>query len=125
HQQYLKKHLINIKQTLTVQEYTSKFRNLSKQVEKIYEADKILNFIEGLKLATKAEISYCVSKSLEEEIHLATIFNTMIYNIGKIGHQVLRESKVNNLKINILENIETTPIELDKTKVKKFQGYKK
>ncbi|CAG8656534.1 4409_t:CDS:2, partial [Dentiscutata heterogama] len=41
-----------------ITEYTTRFRNLLGQVESIEEEDKILNFIEGLKPATKAKVSY-------------------------------------------------------------------
>ncbi|CAG8678685.1 16926_t:CDS:2, partial [Dentiscutata heterogama] len=37
----------------------------ARKVESIEEEDKILNFVKGLKLATKAKVSYRVSESLE------------------------------------------------------------
>ncbi|CAG8665329.1 15384_t:CDS:2, partial [Dentiscutata heterogama] len=47
-------------------------RNILGQVESMDEADKILYFTEGLKAATKAEVSYRSPENLEEAIRLAT-----------------------------------------------------
>ncbi|CAG8563916.1 3569_t:CDS:2, partial [Dentiscutata heterogama] len=42
----------------TWKEFEKELRNILGQVESIDEADKILNFVEGLKFATKVEVNY-------------------------------------------------------------------
>ncbi|CAG8458025.1 12854_t:CDS:2 [Cetraspora pellucida] len=92
------------------------------EVEQMDEADKILNFIKGLKLATKAEVSYQVLKSLENAIRLATIYDTAMYVVDRMGSLVSEETGSNSSKVSSQKNNEIVPIELDRTKVRKFYG---
>ncbi|CAG8635952.1 11608_t:CDS:2, partial [Cetraspora pellucida] len=73
--------------------------NISRQVDGMHEADKILYFTEGLKHSTKAEVSYRAPEKLNDAIKLAT---------------------TEELRIT-----EPVPMELDKVEASKYKKYKK
>ncbi|CAG8594095.1 20821_t:CDS:2 [Cetraspora pellucida] len=74
--------------------------------------------LQCLKLSTKAKVSYQVSESLENAIHLATIYNTAIYIVDRIRSLVSEEIKSNSFKAVSLENNKIIPMELNRTKYK-------
>jgi len=58
YQQYLRQQLKKLRQTNTVQEYTSQFQNVVGQIENMGELDQVTYYIDGLKSATKMEVAY-------------------------------------------------------------------
>ncbi|CAG8695628.1 6818_t:CDS:2, partial [Dentiscutata heterogama] len=91
----------DLKQISTVQEYVSYFRNLLRLIEKMYKANKVIYFTEGLKGATKVEVNYWASEILDNVVKLAISYNTAMYE----SFETYKEQ-------------ELTPMELDKTEIK-------
>ena len=58
YQQHLRQQLKQLKQTGSVHEYGSQFRNIIGQILNMEELDKVSYFIDGLKVATKMEVNY-------------------------------------------------------------------
>ena len=71
YQQYLRDQLRRCHQTGSVQEYTTRFRNIMGQIEEMGELDKVNAFSDGLKLATRQEVKYQAPSTLEEAWKLA------------------------------------------------------
>jgi len=67
-QQYLRQQLKKLRQTSTVQEYTSQFQNIVGQIENMGELDQVTYYIDGLKPATKMEVAYQAPDTLERAI---------------------------------------------------------
>ncbi|CAG8439411.1 17262_t:CDS:10 [Cetraspora pellucida] len=114
--------------------FAASIKNLLSQIDEMHEADKIMYFTEGLKGATKAEINYHVSETLNDTIKLATSYDSAMYDITKNVNKhyslqnkgkaptvmklnrVELESSVNIKPINIKKENKTA---LDKNKYKK------
>ncbi|CAG8817493.1 13883_t:CDS:2, partial [Cetraspora pellucida] len=77
----------NLKQTTTVQEYVSRFRNILGQIDGMHKADKVMYFTEGLKGATKAEVNYHTPENLDDAIKLAASYNSAIKHGGSYSSQ--------------------------------------
>ena len=54
-----------IRQTTTVQEYGMRYRNIMEQINDINELDKVSYFVDGLRPATRMEVSYQASETFE------------------------------------------------------------
>ncbi|CAG8773246.1 341_t:CDS:2, partial [Dentiscutata erythropus] len=83
YQQLLRRQLWDLKQTSTVQEYTSRFRNLLGQIEVMHEANKVMYFTKDLKGAMKAKVNYRASDTLDYAVKLAASFDTAMYSPSK------------------------------------------
>ena len=66
YQQYLRKQLRKCCQTSTVQEYTTRFRNLVEQITDMNEVDQVMYFIDGLRPATQQEVQYQCPTTLDD-----------------------------------------------------------
>ncbi|CAG8845992.1 41726_t:CDS:2, partial [Gigaspora margarita] len=66
------------------QENALRFKNILGQIEEMYEANKVMYFIKGLKGTTKTEVSYCTSKTLEDAIRLALNYNSTMYGKAEL-----------------------------------------
>jgi hypothetical protein len=71
YQQYLRTQLKNLRQTGDVQEYTSQFRNIVSQIDTMGPLDQVAYYIDGLKAATRMEVSYQAPEMLEDAWKLA------------------------------------------------------
>src|SRR5271154_4565963 len=78
YQQYLRQQLKTLRQTRSVQEYASQFRNLVGQTEDMGEQDKIAYFIDELKPFTKMEVT---PQNFEDAWKAA-----IQYDIAMFGH---------------------------------------
>jgi len=83
YQQYLRRQLKSLRQTNSVQEYASQFRNIMGQVTDMGEPDKIGYFIDGLKPATRMEVSYRSPETFEEAWQAAIKYDTAMFGQGK------------------------------------------
>ncbi|CAG8515479.1 27073_t:CDS:2 [Dentiscutata erythropus] len=70
HQQLLKRQLQDLKQNSTVQEYTSRFKNLLGQIKEMHEVDKVIYFTEGVKGAMKAKVNCRAPDTLDDAVNL-------------------------------------------------------
>src|SRR5688572_14502481 len=59
-----------------VQEYVYKFRNLMEQISNMDEMDKVMHFVNGLKLATQVKVNYNMPWTLEMAIEIAIRYDT-------------------------------------------------
>ena len=82
-QQYLRQQLKKLRQTSTVQEYTSQFQNIVGQIENMGELDQVTYYIDGLKPATKMEVAYQAPDTLEGAIARAIQYDTAMYGLGR------------------------------------------
>src|SRR5688572_17119433 len=71
HQQLLRRQLRALRQTGQVQKYVYKFRNLMGQIANMDKMDKVMHFVDGLKLATQVEVNYNMPRTLEMAIEIA------------------------------------------------------
>ena len=83
YQQYLRQQIRNLRQTGSVQNYTSQFRNLVGQTTDMGEQDQITYFIEGLKPATKMEVSYRAPETFEDAWKTAIQYDTAMFGLGR------------------------------------------
>src|SRR5579884_4246575 len=83
YQQHLRRQLRLLRQTGSVQDYGTKFRNIVGQITDMSALDQITYFIEGLKPATKMEISYQAPETLEDAWKLAIRYDTAMYGQGR------------------------------------------
>ena len=72
-----------LRQTGTVQNYGLQFRNLVGQIENMGDLDQVAYFIEGLKPATKMEVSYKAPADLEEAWEIAIKYDTVMFGLEK------------------------------------------
>src|SRR6185369_8036292 len=94
YQQYLRQQLRKLKQTTTVQEYTSQFQNIVGQITEMGELDKVMYYVDGLKSATKMEVSYQAPETLENAVAYAVKFDTAMFGLGKpIGNKFPQRSQ--------------------------------
>jgi hypothetical protein len=82
-QQYLRQQLKRLRQTSTVQEYTSQFQNLVGQIEGMGELDQVTYYIDGLKPSTKMEVAYQAPDTLEGAIARAIQYDTAMFGMGR------------------------------------------
>ena len=82
-QQYLRQQLKRLRQTSTVQEYTSQFQNIIGQIENMGELDQVTYYIEGLKPSTKMEVAYQAPDTLERAIARAIQYDTAMFGMGR------------------------------------------
>ena len=108
YQQYLRDRLDRTKQTGSVQEYATRFRNVLGQVENMAEEDKIRNFLRGLKPSTRAEVKYRAPSTFEEAWQWAINYDTAHY-----GDEMDRPRKPKSGHRRAPRNNESTPMELD------------
>ena len=83
YQQYLQIQLKNLRQTGNVQEYTSQFRNIVSQIDTMDPLDQVAYYINGLKAATRMEVSYQAPETLEDAWKLAIRYDTAMFGLGK------------------------------------------
>src|SRR5215213_2249375 len=79
YQHHLRQQLKRLKQTGSVQEYGSQFRNIIGQIENMNEIDKVTYFIEGLKPATRMEVAYQSPNTFDEAWALAIRYDTAMF----------------------------------------------
>ena len=72
----MRQQIRNLRQTGSVQNYTSQFRNLVGQTTGMGEQDQITYYIEGLKPATKMEVSYRAPATFEDAWKTAIQYDT-------------------------------------------------
>ena len=82
YEQYVRQQIRNLRQTGSVQSYTSQFRNLVGQTTGMGEQDQITYFIEGLKPATKMEVSYRAPATFEDAWKTAIQYDTAMFGLG-------------------------------------------
>ncbi|CAG8656675.1 15309_t:CDS:2, partial [Cetraspora pellucida] len=80
------------------QEYASRFQNLLGQIDRMHKADKVMYFTEGLKSATKAEVNYHASETLDDviKVKLGSSVNVKPINIRKESKTVLDKINIKN-----------------------------
>ena len=83
YQQYLRTQLKHLRQTGTVQEYASQFRNVVSQIDNMGPLDQVAYFIDGLKPATRMEVSYQAPETFEDAWKLAIRYDTAMFGLGK------------------------------------------
>jgi hypothetical protein len=83
YQQHLRKQLKQLRQTGSVHEYGTQFRNLVGQITAMEELDKVAYFIDGLKPATKMEVNYQAPETLDNAWKLAIRYDTAMFGLGK------------------------------------------
>jgi Retrotransposon gag protein/Chromo (CHRromatin Organisation MOdifier) domain/gag-polyprotein putative aspartyl protease/Zinc knuckle len=115
HQQYLRQQLRTLKQIGSVQEYGMKFRNLIGQTTGMGDLDQVAYFIEGLKPATKMEVSYQAPDNLEDAWKLAIKYDTAMFGLGKPKGSSYQHSYSSS------SHDTSTPMELDSTEVNKHK----
>jgi hypothetical protein len=74
--------LANIRQEKTVRGYVKAFQNLVMQIPDITNAEALDRFVRGLKPRTKHEVVMREPCNLEEAIHLADWFDSLISGLG-------------------------------------------
>lgn len=82
----LRRQLSTLKQTGSIHEYVEKFRNITAQITDMNPLDTIHYFIEGLRDQTKTELYYRDPSSIDEAIHLASLFDSSKFG-SKPGFQ--------------------------------------
>lgn len=75
----LRKMLRNLRQTGRVSEYTAKFRVLYGLTKDMAECDALLNYTEGLKPETKAEVDYNSPETLHDAIDIASKYDAAFH----------------------------------------------
>jgi len=118
-QSYLRQQLKRTKQTGTVQEYTSRFQNIIGQVEGMGELDKAIYYMDGLKNATRMEVSYRAPTTLATAIEHAIKYDTAMYGLGKPKGQTSYQHTPQFTPDT------STPMELDSTEVNRQRFHKK
>src|SRR5271155_4397235 len=113
YQQYLRQQLKTPRQTRSVQEYTSQFRNLVGQTEEMGEQDQIAYFIDRLKPSTKMEVSYRAPGTFEEAWRAAIQYDTAMFGHGR---PAMESYQYHNPQRKYTKS---TPMELDQTEVRK------
>jgi len=83
YQQYLRQQLKQCRQTSTVQEYGLRFRNIVGQTTDMSEVDQITYFVQGLRPATQAEVSYRSPQTLEDAWKFAIAYDNAYFGAGK------------------------------------------
>ena len=83
YQQYLRLQLRKLRQIGSVHEYGAQFRNIMGQIDGMGDLDQVTYFIDGLKPATKMEISYQAPETFEEAWALAIKYDNAMYGSGK------------------------------------------
>ncbi|CAG8506497.1 11830_t:CDS:2 [Cetraspora pellucida] len=86
--------------------------NLLGQIEEIAEADKVMNFREGLKNVTKTEVNYHVSENLDNAIKLAVSYDSAMYEIKSKNSYIL-ERNVRTMNKKVGDNIKKGHIAKD------------
>ena len=114
YQQYLRTQLKHLHQTGDIQEYTSQFRNVVSQIDNMGPLDQVAYYIDGLKPATKMEVSYQAPETLDEAWKLAIRYDTAKFGLGKPTIKVHTSYKQKSHKNNGFR-----PMELDQTEVRK------
>ena len=71
-----------LRQTSNVQDYTTKFWNLVKQIEEMGELDMVMHYVEGLKSATQQEVKYQAPQMLEDAWKLAVWYDTAMFSLN-------------------------------------------
>ena len=136
HQQYLRQQLKQLHQTGTVQEYGMAFRNLLGQIDDMAEADKIAYFVEGMKPATRMEVSYRSPATFEEAWTTAVKYDLAMYGVGKQSARRNEQQKPKSFSksnssqnrrpyipapMYTSDNRQTVPMELDQLDERKKQ----
>ena len=83
YQQYLRTQLRALRQEGTVQEYSSQFRNLVLQIDNMGPLDQVAYYVDGLKPATRMEVSYQAPESLDEAVKMAVRYDTAMFGLGR------------------------------------------
>ena len=122
YQQHLHKQLKQLRQTGSVHEYGTEFRNLVGQITAMEELDKVAYFIDGLKPATKMEVNYQAPETLENAWKLAIRYDTAMFGLGRPkpgNYQPMQQSYkgFTNHRGHRLSN--STPMELGRTEYSK------
>ena len=104
-QQNLRQQLKHLRQTGTVQEYSSQFRNILGQIEDMSQLDQVSYFLDGLKPATRAEVGYQAPTTFEQAWQLAICFDNAMYG-------ALRVDNYNSRKHDWYKS-QATPMEVD------------
>src|SRR6185369_12715898 len=83
YQSYLRMEIQKLRQTSSVQDYTTKFQNLVEQIEDMGELDKVMHYVEGLKSATQQEVKYQTFQTLEDAWKLAVRYDTAMFSSNR------------------------------------------
>ena len=111
-EQYIRQQIRNLRQTGSIQDYTSQFRNLVGQTTNMGEQDQITYYIEGLKPATKMEVSYRAPATFEDAWKTAIQFDTAMFGLGRPTNGNYHQSFYK--KFDSSNNYsKATPMELD------------
>ena len=81
--QYIRQQIRNLRQTGSIQDYTSQFRNLVGQTTNMGEQDQITYYIEGLKPATKMEVSYRAPATFEDAWKTTIQFDIAMFGLER------------------------------------------
>jgi hypothetical protein len=64
-------------------EYGTQFRNIVSQIDTMGQLNQVAYFIDGLKPATKMEVSYQSPKTLDDAWKLAICYDTAMFGLGR------------------------------------------
>jgi len=95
-QQYLRIQLRKLKQTGSVQDYTTRFLNLMGQIEDMSDVDQVIQYTEGLKSATQMEVAYNSPATLEDAIDRATRYDRAMWGKASNNNNNSRSRPNNN-----------------------------
>ncbi len=88
----MRRRLRSCKQMSTVIEYVYRFRDIFGQIPSMGEADRIENFVEGLRPVTAGEVEYRSPGTLEEAICFAQAFDDT--HLSRSGKKKMNNEKV-------------------------------
>jgi hypothetical protein len=122
YQQHLRKQLKQLRQTGSVHEYGTQFRNLVGQITAMEELDKVSYFIDGLKAATRMEVNYQAPETLDDAWKLAIHYDTAMFGLGRPksgNYQPTQQQYRGFTDHRGYKPSNTTPMELGRTEYKK------
>ena len=127
YQQHLRKQLKQLRQTGSVHEYGTQFRNLVGQITVMEELDKVAYFVDGLKPATRMEVNYQSPETLDDAWKLALRYDTAMFGLGRPqsgNYRPMHQSHKGFTDHRGYKPSNPTPMELGRTEYskKKYAG---
>ena len=77
-QHHLRQQIRQLRQTGSIRDYTSRFQDIIGQITGMGPLDQVMQYIEGLKLSTRAEVTYQAPDTLENAIATAIQYDAAI-----------------------------------------------
>jgi hypothetical protein len=122
YQQHLRQQLRKLRQTGSVHEYGAQFRNIMGQIDGMGDLDQVTYFMDGLKSATKMEVSYQAPETFEAAWTLAIKYDNAMYGSGRpTANSYQPPPPRNHFPRRPPQNYasQTTPMELDQAETRK------